>query len=141
VNPREREATLRWFPLLFSVLRLVWDVFLFVFCILLIVLTPVACLFVFVMACFRYVLRRLYDQIMYIFISCCGRSPIKNTWVAWKTSGPGSTRNYFFNIKESDVYILVIAEMEKIQLEIFRNKVNEELNRPTLLLRRFIAQV
>jgi hypothetical protein len=109
MNPRENEITLQWFPLILSVIKFFLDVFLFVLCILLIVLTPIASLLMLVMACFRYVMRRLYDRIMYIFISCCGRSPIKETSVAWKVSGPGSARNYFFNIKESDVYILVMA--------------------------------
>lgn len=65
----------------------------------LIFLSPLASFFLLLVFLLRYVTRRIYDHIMYVFISCCGRSPIRETCVAWKISGPGSARNYFFNLR------------------------------------------
>lgn len=94
-----------------STLKLVWDVCLLALCFLLQFLSPITSLLLLLVFLLRYLLRRLYDQIMFVFIRCCGRSPVRETCAAWRISGPGAARNYFFNLREQDVYILVTAEI------------------------------
>ena len=51
-------------------------------------------------------MRTISDNILLCFMSCCGRTPSRDTSMAKKVSGPGMSRNYFFSIAERDVYIL-----------------------------------
>ncbi len=36
---------------------------------------------------------------MYGIIKCSGRSPVRDTGMAWKISGPGLSRQYYQSIK------------------------------------------
>lgn len=113
-----------------SILKFIWDILMIILTFICIIMTPILSLLWFIFSLIRYVMRRIYDTVMYIFVSCCGRSPIKDTCVAWKVSGPGSANSYFYNIREQDVYILVMVEMEKIQLDIFKEAMNQALDDP-----------
>ena len=39
--------------------------------------------------------------------------------MAWRISGPGIKEEYFFSLQENDVYMLVQAELEKIELDFY----------------------
>lgn len=82
-------------------------------------LHPIVAGLVVVWAVLRFLFRSLYDKFMFCTVSCCGRSPVRDTGIAWKISGPGLSRQYYQSIKEGDVYVLVIAELEKYMLEEF----------------------
>lgn len=99
----------RFFPLISASLKLVYDIVYTLTALLMIVFHPIAAGIVVIFAVFRLVLRTLYDKFMYCTVSCCGRSPVRDTGIAWKISGPGLSRQYFQSIREGDVYVLVIA--------------------------------
>jgi hypothetical protein len=90
---------------------LIVDVISLLLNIILLVLHPILALAIFIFAIFRYLLRRFYDFITFIFIRCCARSPVSDTWLAWRISGPNLSRNYFHKIKSGDILILMQAEL------------------------------
>ena len=47
----------------------------------------------------RIATKTIVDFIMLGFIKCCGRSPVRDTNIAWKVSGPGLSRDYYQTIK------------------------------------------
>lgn len=64
----------------------------------------------------KYVLRTSYDAIMLQLIKAIGRSPVTDSAMAWKIQGPGLTGSYYQSIKSTDIYLLVAADLEKIQM-------------------------
>ena len=90
------------------------DIFVFVLTIILIALLPLFTLFLAALVVVKFLLRRLYDSITFCFIKCCARLPTDDTWMAWKVAGPGVSRKYYQTINEADLYVLVVAELEKL---------------------------
>lgn len=94
---------------------------------LMLIIHPILALLMFISSFIRFIGRTIYDKFMYCIISCCGRSPVRDTAIAWKISGPGLSRQYFQSIREEDVYILMVAELERLQLEHFEKGVLDRL--------------
>lgn len=90
------------------------------------ILTGIVCAYGYI----RYGLRTLYDAIMFRLITMFARSPVTDTSMAWKISGPGISDTYYQSIKSTDIYILVLAELEKLHLEIFRSEISKLLQKP-----------
>jgi len=51
-------------------------------------LAPVAGTVVFIFGVVRYLLRSLYDCVMYLFVLCLARVPASDNKIAWRVSGP-----------------------------------------------------
>lgn len=98
--------------------------------ILLIVVAPIFAVAFAMLGLLRFLVRRIYDTIAFFFIKCCARAPIGDTWMAWKVAGPGVSRSYYQTIHEADFYVLVVAELEKLKLEVFEQEMVERLNEP-----------
>jgi len=43
----------------------------------------------------RYIVRTVYDLIMYVFLRVFGRTPTSDSWVAWKIAGHGLGRTHY----------------------------------------------
>lgn len=65
-----------------------------------IMLSPVAAGVLALIGLVRFVLRRIYDAVMFNMIKCCARQPREDSWIAWKVAGPGVSRNFYQTIKE-----------------------------------------
>lgn len=100
-------------------LKFVYDLMYTLLALSMLVIHPILALLMLLSSFIRFIGRSIYDRFMYCVICCCGRSPVRDTAIAWKISGPGLSRQYFQSIREEDVYILMIAELEKMQLEHF----------------------
>jgi hypothetical protein len=94
---------------------------------LLLLLHPLFALFILLFSVVRFLFRTLYDKFMFCTVSCCGRSPVRDTGIAWKISGPGLSRQYYQSVRENDVYVLVTAELERYLLAEFEKEVNRKL--------------
>lgn len=81
-----------------------------------IVVSPLAAVCFVGLAIVRYLLRRVYDTITFGFIRCCARQPRDDSWIAWRVAGPGVSKNFYQTMNEEDLYVLVLAELEKIRL-------------------------
>lgn len=64
------------------------------------VMHPILAFLMLICSVIRFVARSIYDRFMYCIIGCCGRSPVRDTAIAWKISGPGLSRQYFQSIRE-----------------------------------------
>ena len=53
--------------------------------------------------------------------------------MAWRISGPHLFRDRFYDISNKDLMNLVIAEIEKMVLENYSNKIIEKLNEPKIV--------
>jgi hypothetical protein len=120
-----------WFPVLRYFLRIFFTVLLIIFKLTISPLFFFTLSFICVIFAYsRYVCRTVYDWIMFILIKSIGRSPVTDSSVAWKIAGPGITGSYYQSIRSTDIYILVMAELEKIHLDIFQAQVHNLLQKP-----------
>lgn len=71
--------------------------------------TPIACVFVLLVHILRRGFRTLTDKIMLFLIKHLGRTPSRDTAIAWKISGPGMSKTYFMSIREDNLYVLIQA--------------------------------
>ncbi|CAD8119201.1 unnamed protein product [Paramecium sonneborni] len=125
-------STPLWFPLLRNtfdfivkgVLNLIINL------LLCLVILPLGSLFMIIFGHFRYVFRSLYDCLMILFVKCLGRVPATENWLAWKISGPGISRQYYFTIKNEEVLILVAGKLEKCILTEYQKRVEGEIYAP-----------
>lgn len=92
---------------------------------------PVVIVIWFFLAVMRYLLRSLYDCIMYVIVCCFARVPIRENNIAWRIKGPGvgHVRQYK-KIENDDVFILMQAELEKIELSVFEDRISKKLQKP-----------
>ncbi|CAK59674.1 unnamed protein product (macronuclear) [Paramecium tetraurelia] len=129
-----------WFPLFLNtfdfivkgVLNLIWNL------LICFIILPISSIFMVLFGHLRYIFRSLYDCLMIIFVKCLGRVPATENWLAWKVSGPGISRQYYFTvkinelcqIKNEEALILVAGELEKCVLKEYQRRVEEEINGP-----------
>jgi hypothetical protein len=106
LNPTFAEV---YFPLLSTTIVLFIDILLFALNLLCLFLHPLLSLFILIFAILRKCLRKIYDKLMYYFIRYCGRSPVRDTWLAWRIAGPHISQNYLQKIKSGDIFILLQA--------------------------------
>lgn len=67
--------------------------FLFLVC-----FAPLLCLVYIILLILQRIGRTITDYLMLCMISCCGRTPSRDTSMAKKIAGPGMSRTYFFSI-------------------------------------------
>lgn len=70
------------------------------FIINLLIIAPVRSLAIILFRIFQRVFRGVTDTIMFYLIKFLGRTPSRNTGIAWKISGPGMSKSYFMSIDE-----------------------------------------
>jgi hypothetical protein len=87
-------------------------------------------LIVIIYAVLRYMIRSIYDCITFQFIKCCGRIPRRDTSYARIISGPGVSGKYFYKINLEDIFILLYAQLEKLELAEFEQRILRHLNKP-----------
>ncbi|CAD8120514.1 unnamed protein product [Paramecium sonneborni] len=121
-----------WFPLFLNTYDfIVKGILNFIINILLcLIILPLSSIFMIIFGHLRYVFRSLYDCLMILFVKCFGRVPAIENWLAWKISGPGISRQYYFTIKKEEVLILVAGQLEKCILNEYQRRVEDEINAP-----------
>lgn len=115
------------FPLLSIILKLVFKgglqlvsaictIFVFI---------PVIFILMFVFSILRYICRSIYDVFTFGIIKCSARTPVREDNMARRIKGPGVEKNksYFYTIDDEDVYLLIRAELEKLQLAEYESRV------------------
>ena len=103
---------IRSVPMLALVFILARAAFMVLFYILtLFIFAPIASASILVFTIFQGVFRGVTDTIMYYLFKFLGRTPSRNTAIAWKVSGPGMSKSYYMSINEEDVYVLTQAEL------------------------------
>ena len=79
-----------------------------------VIISPIFSLFYFLFLVIQRGFRTFTDAIMIVIIAKLGRTPSRDTSIAKKISGPGTSRGYYCSIAEEDVYILTQAKLERI---------------------------
>lgn len=107
----------RWFMMLRLTLSLVGQLILVL---LRVTIVPLVMLFLAVVAAMlgymKHGFRTAYDAVMFGLIKAFARSPVTDSGMAWKIAGPGISDTYYQSIKSTDIYVLVLAELEKLHL-------------------------
>lgn len=67
---------------------------------------------------------------MFCIVWCFAKSPISDSCLAWKISGPGITRQFYNHIEISDAMTIIHAQLEKYELVKFKNTINTYLEEP-----------
>jgi hypothetical protein len=78
-----------------------------------------------------YVIKNIWDWfILNVIIKCCARVPSGDTNYAVRVSGPGVSRDFYNSLESQHLSLLVIAHLEKCELDQIRTEVNEILESP-----------
>ncbi|CAD8182894.1 unnamed protein product [Paramecium pentaurelia] len=125
-------STPAWFPIFINtfdfivrgILNLIMNLLVCFF------ILPLGSIFMIIFGHLRYIIRSLYDCLMILFVKCLGRVPATENWLAWKVSGPGISRKYYFTIKNEEALILVAGKLEKCILQEYQKKIEEEIMAP-----------
>lgn len=83
-----------------TVLKLLYDLVYTIAALLGIVYHPLLAFIFLMWGLLRITTKTIVDLIMFGFIKCCGRSPVRDTKIAWRVSGPGLSRDYYQTIRE-----------------------------------------
>lgn len=87
-------------------------------------------LFIFLFAQLRFVLRVVYDFLMYYIVKCLGKIPVIDTCLAWKKAGPELFREHFFDISDQDIITLLRGFLEEKKLSEYERISKNYLNVP-----------
>lgn len=90
----------RFFPFISMSIKFVYDLFYTLVAFMGIIYHPLAAFILLIWALLRLTTKTIVDFMMLGFIKCCGRSPVRDTKIAWRVSGPGLSRDYYQTIKE-----------------------------------------
>ncbi|CAD8150535.1 unnamed protein product [Paramecium octaurelia] len=140
---REKDIIWRspnWFPLIINIFDfLILGILNAVYCLFkLLIWHPFWITFMAAFAYLRFYTRLLYDSFTINIIKLMGRVPSSENNIAWKISGPGLSRQYFYGIQLPQVLILVQAELEKKILNLYKQNLTNLINRPSQDLRQKI---
>lgn len=102
----------------------------FIFCSSCVLLQPLLSLFFLVYSQIHFIARYLYDFIFYYILKFMAKIPLTDTCIAWRISGPHLFRERFYDINNKDLMNLVIAEVEKLVMNNFRENIIKKLNEP-----------
>jgi hypothetical protein len=102
---------------------LILGIFQIVWALVLLVLQTLWSLIIVIYSVLRYLIRSIYDSITFQFIKCCGRVPRRDTSLAWTIAGPGVTMKYFYQINPDDIFILLYAQLEVMELAEFESRM------------------
>ena len=128
-------------PRCLPLISLLWD-FLFqvpiqlIACVIVLVSTPVLCVLVFVFGSLAYIIKNIWDWLLLnLLIRHCARVPSSNTCYAIRISGPGISRDFYNSIESRHLSLLVIAHLEKLELEQLKIEVNQIFNYPSTYIK------
>ena len=94
--------------------------------------SPLIALILFLYGIIVYSLKYLWDYlILNTIIKHFARVPSSNTSYAHRTSGPGINRDFYNSLSSEHISMLIIAQMERLELEQIRKEMTEILNTPT----------
>lgn len=94
-----------------------------------------------VFACIQWFLLTLRDNIMIRVVSFLGRQPLTDSWIAWKIKGYGLGRGYSTSIELEDIKIFMIAELEKVLLNEYEQRINDKVQVPQIQATRAISTI
>jgi hypothetical protein len=77
---------------------------------------------------------------MFVIIYIFAKTPVSDSFLAWKISGPGLTRKYFNHIEITEALTVVHAYLEKCELLNFKNQVSSLLEEPYRKNANYIAK-
>lgn len=96
----------------------------------LLVAQPFLAIFIFFLGIIRMVFRFCYDCFMFVIIWIFAKTPISDSFLAWKISGPGLTRKFYNHIEISDALTVIHAQIEKCELLNYKTQVCQLLEEP-----------
>ena len=102
----------------------------FLFCLICLISQPILSLFFILYSHIHFIIRYIYDFIFYFILKYLGKIPLTDSYIAWRISGPHLFRERFYDISNKDLMNLVIAEVEKMVMNNYSNKIKEKLNEP-----------
>ena len=119
-------------PLLFIIFIELLYGFLFqlLITILAFIFQPILSLIIFIYAQIYFIFIFLINCICFGIIACLGRVPQNDTCVAWQVRGPEIHLDKYYNLSNKDIINLVRGYLEKITMNIYKNKIKEILESP-----------
>ena len=119
-------------PLLFIIFIELLYGFLFqlLITILAFIFQPILSLIIFIFAQIYFIFIFLINCICFGIIACLGRVPQNDTCVAWQVRGPEIHLDKYYNLSNKDIINLVRGYLEKITMNIYKNKIKEMLESP-----------
>lgn len=125
---------------------IIWRIFIcigfsFLFWAFLCIIQVFWAIFMLIFAHLRYVMRTIYDAFTMCLIGCFAKVPKTDSSVAWKVSGPGINRAAFKKISIDDALMLLRSELEKIELDEFKNVMIKKIKEPETFLTNFSNNV
>ena len=119
-------------PLLFIIfIELLYDfLFQLLITILAFIFQPILSLIIFIYAQIYFIFIFLINCICFGIIACLGRVPQNDTCVAWQVRGPEIHLDKYYNLSNKDIINLVRGYLEKITMNIYKNKIKEMLESP-----------
>ena len=124
--------TKKFFPLIRNVVWMFLIRFLLFFIanVCLVIVQPIAAVFGTIFGIIVFVLRYIYDFMMYYLVKCIEKIPVVDTCFAWKVEGPGLFRNRFYNLPDADILLLLRGQLENDQLTYYNRNTIKQLEQP-----------
>lgn len=91
-------------------------------------------------ALITYFTRSIYDGCTYCIIKCNGNIPKANTSLAWRISGPGTSRTVFYKLEIEEALLLVRAELEKFELDQFLRETTKKISEPETIHDKIVSR-
>lgn len=110
------------------------SIFQFITCTLSIIIQPLLSIFFLIYSHIHFLLRYIYDSILFFIVKHFWKIPIKESLLVTIISGPNligeNDQNTFFDLSNKDIMILVIAEVEKVVMNKYKEKMDKKIREP-----------
>ena len=133
----------KFFPLIRNIIWkfLIGFLLFFIVNVSLLIIQPIAAVLSTIFGIIAFILRYIYDFIMYYIVKCIAKIPVVDTCFAWKIEGPGLFRDRFYNLPDTDILLLLRGRLEEDQLRYYYNNTRKQLEQPEQDLKNSIHAV
>lgn len=133
----------KFFPLIRNIIWkfLIGFLLFFIANVSLLIIQPISAVLSTIFGMIAFILRYIYDFIMYYIVKCIAKIPVVDTCFAWKIEGPGLFRNRFYNLPDADILLLLRGRLEEDQLNYYNNNTRKQLEQPEQDLKNSIHAV
>lgn len=122
----------KWFTLLHLTFDFLINVIFQLFMVIIMVIfAPLISILVFIVGLLLYILKCIWDWfILNVIVRCFARIPSQDSTFAYRISGPGISRDFYNTLETNDLSLLVIAHLERLELDQIYKEGEEILEYP-----------
>jgi hypothetical protein len=90
----------------------------------------------------RSIIRLTYDDVVrWLILKRLGRVPATSGFLARRVAGPGLSSEFYFQVRPALVLLIAQANLERLELQIYEQKTQAQIDAPLIELQKFTAQV